>query len=61
MHHFIIRTATEADYHSWLLLWEAYQAFYKTTVPHEVTLVTWNRLLTPTEPNQQRDGSVMRL
>ncbi len=50
MNNLIIRTATEADYHSWLLLWQAYQNFYKTTVSPEVTLATWHRLLEPNEP-----------
>lgn len=50
MNNLIIRTATEADYHSWLQLWEAYQAFYNTTVSVEVTLATWKRLLEPTKP-----------
>jgi len=46
----VIRPATEADYLNWLHLWEAYQAFYKTTVEHQITMMTWNRLLAPTEP-----------
>ena len=46
----LIRAAAAADYESWLPLWRGYQQFYKTDIPHETTLTTWQRLLAPGEP-----------
>ena len=34
----------------WEPLWQAYLAFYKTSVPNDVTDVTWQRLHDPDEP-----------
>lgn len=45
-----IRAATAADFDAWLALWLGYQAFYKTDIPHDTTLTTWQRLLAPDEP-----------
>ncbi len=45
-----IRAATAADFDAWLPLWRGYQAFYKTDIPHDTTLATWQRLLAPDEP-----------
>jgi len=45
-----IKPLTFAHYPTWLPLWQSYQAFYKTTIPDEVTAITWKRLLDPSEP-----------
>lgn len=45
-----VRPATAADFDAWLPLWRGYQAFYKTDIPHDATLTTWQRLLAPGEP-----------
>jgi len=45
-----IRAARPSDFDTWLPLWRGYQRFYKTDIPHEVTLVTWQRLLDEHEP-----------
>ena len=45
-----IRPASDGDVDAWLPLWRGYQAFYKTDIPHETTLSTWQRLLAPEEP-----------
>lgn len=36
---------SKADYDDWLILWNAYLAFYKTSLPLEVTNETWRKLL----------------
>jgi GNAT superfamily N-acetyltransferase len=58
-----IRAATAADFDAWLPLWRGYQAFYKTDIPHDTTLVTWQRLLAPGEPMHvalaEHDGAVV--
>ena len=46
----LIRPGTAADFDAWLPLWRGYQQFYKTDIPHETTLTTWQRLLSPDEP-----------
>jgi GNAT superfamily N-acetyltransferase len=38
------------DRAAWLPLWRGYQSFYEVDIPHEVSTVTWKRLLDPTEP-----------
>jgi ribosomal protein S18 acetylase RimI-like enzyme len=45
-----LRPAAAGDFEAWLPLWRGYQAFYKTDIPHETTLTTWQRLLVPAEP-----------
>jgi GNAT superfamily N-acetyltransferase len=45
-----LRPATPNDFDVWLRLWRGYQAFYRTDIPHEATLVTWQRLLDDGEP-----------
>ena len=47
-----LRAATAADFDAWLLLWQGYQTFYKTSIAPEVTRTTWARLLDPAEPMQ---------
>jgi GNAT superfamily N-acetyltransferase len=58
-----IRAATAADFDAWLPLWRGYQTFYKTDIPHDTTLVTWQRLLSPAEPMHaalaEHDGAVV--
>lgn len=58
-----IRAATAADFEAWLPLWRGYQAFYKTDIPHDTTLTTWQRLLAPGEPMHvalaECDGAVV--
>jgi len=45
-----IRAAGPADFDVWLPLWQAYLEFYKTTLAHETTQITWERLLDVREP-----------
>ena len=45
-----IRAAAPQDFDRWLTLWRGYQRFYETDIPHETTLITWQRLLDPHEP-----------
>ncbi|MDM2842146.1 GNAT family N-acetyltransferase [Citrobacter sp. Cpo090] len=45
-----IESAEQKDYASWLPLWINYQTFYQTIISDEVTRLTWERFLTPSEP-----------
>ena len=45
-----IESAEQKDYASWLPLWINYQTFYRTKISDEVTKLTWERFLTPSEP-----------
>jgi GNAT superfamily N-acetyltransferase len=45
-----IRPLSDGQHDAWLALWRGYQAFYKTDIAPEVSLVTWKRLLDPAEP-----------
>ncbi|MFL4397680.1 GNAT family N-acetyltransferase [Citrobacter portucalensis] len=45
-----IESAEQKDYASWLPLWINYQIFYQTIISDEVTKLTWERFLTPSEP-----------
>lgn len=45
-----LRDFTAADFDTWYPLWRGYQAFYAVDIPMEVSRVTWQRLLDPTEP-----------
>ncbi len=45
-----IRSAEPADFEQWLPLWEGYNAFYRRTVPSEVTRMTWSRFFDAYEP-----------
>lgn len=45
-----IESAEQKDYASWLPLWIKYQTFYQTIISDEVTKLTWERFLTPSEP-----------
>jgi GNAT superfamily N-acetyltransferase len=46
----VIRMAEAQDFEQWLPLWKGYQAFYNTVIADEVTPLTWQRLLDPSEP-----------
>ena len=45
-----LRSVTSQDHAAWLALWQAYLHFYKSELPEEVSLSTWQRLLDPNEP-----------
>jgi GNAT superfamily N-acetyltransferase len=47
---FAIRPLIPADRAAWEPLWQGYLAFYKASVPAEVTDLTWSRLNDPAEP-----------
>ena len=46
----IIRPIRPDERAVWEPLWQAYLAFYETTVPDSVTDITWTRLHDPAEP-----------
>lgn len=46
----IIRSARESDFAQWLPLWQGYQAFYRTSIPEQVTRTTWARFFDAAEP-----------
>ena len=58
-----VRAATPNDEAAWRPLWDGYCAFYETSVPEEVTAVTWRRALDAAEPVEllvaERDGEVV--
>jgi len=58
-----IRDAAAADATAWRGLWDAYCAFYRTTVPDDVTATTWRRILDPQSPIfcrlAERDGQAV--
>jgi GNAT superfamily N-acetyltransferase len=41
---------TKEDFPHWLPLWKGYQVFYEASIPEQVTEVTWQRILDPSEP-----------
>ena len=45
-----IRTANEADFSQWLLLWKGYQVFYKADIADSTTETTWSRFHDVAEP-----------
>lgn len=45
-----IRDINSGDFSAWLPLWEAYNTFYKRTLPMEVIEKSWERFLNPAEP-----------
>ncbi|MCA3634757.1 MAG: GNAT family N-acetyltransferase [Methylobacterium sp.] len=45
-----IRPLTPADRAQWEPLWQGYLAFYKASLPAEVTETTWRRFMDPAEP-----------
>ena len=60
-----IRSALPADFAQWLPLWEGYNAFYRRTVPADVTRMTWSRFFDAYEPMHavvaERDGRLLGL
>lgn len=45
-----IRAIAQGDEPAWRRLWAAYNHFYETNVPSEVSDATWRRMLDPTSP-----------
>ena len=43
----MIRPAVAADKSQWLILWQGYLDFYKTTLSSEQSELTWNRIMDP--------------
>lgn len=58
-----IRDAAPADEHGWRGLWAAYNQFYGSVVPGEVTDATWRRILDPRSAIfarvAERDGALL--
>lgn len=46
----IVRPIRPDDRAAWDPLWQGYLAFYRASLPDEVTETTWRRLLDPAEP-----------
>ena len=42
-----VRPAVAADKDQWMVLWQAYNSFYGTVVPDEVSETTWERIVDP--------------
>lgn len=61
----LIRSMARADKGQWLSLWEAYQAFYKVSIPDAVTEQTWARLFDDRVPMNgfvaEEDGTLVGL
>ena len=61
----IIRPLHADDRAGWEPLWQGYLTFYKTTLPTNVTDMTWQRLLDAAEPMNglvaERDGDLIGL
>lgn len=60
-----IRPVTPADHAAWLPLWQGYLHFYQSALPAEVSAMTWQRFLDPSEPTHAalawRDGQAVGL
>lgn len=46
----LIQPLNSADYDNWLVLWDAYLTFYKTSLPLETSQYTWQKLLDNSVP-----------
>lgn len=65
----LIRPITEHDFEQWLPLWLGYNAFYgrsgDTALPEDITQLSWQRLLSESEPMYalvaERDGKLVGL
>ncbi|RLZ08497.1 GNAT family N-acetyltransferase [Acinetobacter sp. 2JN-4] len=44
-----LRALHQDDYSQWLLLWQAYQAFYQVEIDEKITQITFSRLLNSSE------------
>ena len=47
---FSVSPLAASDYEDWLPLWTAYLTFYKTTVTEDISRLTFDRLLSDSEP-----------
>lgn len=60
-----IRLIRPNDFSGWLPLWEGYNAFYKRSLPMEVSENTWKRFLDPHEQMfalvAEKDGQILGL
>lgn len=60
-----IRPVSPADHAAWLPLWQGYLHFYQSELPAEVSTMTWQRFLDPSEPTHAalawRDGKAVGL
>jgi GNAT superfamily N-acetyltransferase len=65
----LVRPIERADYDQWCPLWDGYNAFYgrvgATALPEEITLATWERFFTASDPVHglvaERQGQVVGL
>ena len=66
---FVIRAVAPADFPEWLPLWEGYNRFYGradgTSLPDEITQLTWSRFFDTNEPVYalvaEKDGQLLGL
>ncbi|MDO9619381.1 MAG: GNAT family N-acetyltransferase [Pseudomonas sp.] len=60
-----IRPVSTTDHAVWLPLWQGYLHFYQSELPAEVSTMTWQRFLDPSEPTHAalawRDGQAVGL
>jgi len=58
----IVREARISDEAGWRRLWAGYLVFYETTVPDDITDLTWRRILDPAVPMigriAEQDGAI---
>lgn len=52
----MVRPLNENDFSKWLPLWQSYLAFYQATLSEEVTLHTWQGLIS--RPNMRAFGAL---
>jgi GNAT superfamily N-acetyltransferase len=45
-----VRAMQESDHDQWLVLWRAYQVFYKTSISDLISRESWRRMLDSEEP-----------
>ncbi len=61
----VIRKAEARDEARWRVLWAGYVAFYRASMPEDVTADTWRRILDPDSPIHalvaEKDGVVIGL
>jgi GNAT superfamily N-acetyltransferase len=46
----LVRAVAPGDHADWLEMWNAYCAFYETTLPQRVTAYTWQRIIAGDTP-----------
>lgn len=59
-----VRPLEARDHDEWLRLWNDYCDFYEVNMPHAVTISSWHRMLSDTDPNvfglvAEHDGAVV--